>query len=125
MEIGFDDETRVQKLIMKVRSAHRRPVSAARAPFAASDLFPCTPWQSEWLRDAFNELDPSSEKVAFMFSPSENAPMPYNRFASSNRRRTGRDAGGGEDDEELEVPPIFRLEAIGTLGSTEVRWSWL
>ncbi|ORY37884.1 Rad1/Rec1/Rad17 [Leucosporidium creatinivorum] len=91
MDLAFDDDTRVQKLIMK----------------------------SEWLRDAFLELDPSSEKVAFMFSPAGNAPMPYNRYASSHRRRGGH-GGDMDDDEDVEVPSIFRLEAIGTLGSTEM-----
>lgn len=52
-----------------------------------------------------------------MFSPAGNAPMPYNRYASSHRRRTGH-GGDGEDEEER--PSIFRLESIGTLGSTEV-----
>ena len=54
--------------------------------------------QSEWLRDAFNEIDPSSEKVTITFSPAEYAPTPYNRYANAKRK----------GDDEAEGSPTFR-----------------
>ncbi|KAL8278047.1 hypothetical protein RQP46_009507 [Phenoliferia psychrophenolica] len=82
MDLPFDDDAKIQKLIMK----------------------------SEWLRDAFNEIDPSSEKITITFSPAEYAPTPYNRYA--NAKRLG--------DDEAEGSPTFRLESHGTLGSSEM-----
>ena len=114
MELAFDDATRVQKLIMKV--SHRL-VSLRSAAEKCCLHFAS---QSEWLRDAFLELDPSSEKVAFVFSSpdQQRTGLPYNRYAGSRKRR-GNTAGEG-DEEEGEYRSIFRLEAVGTLGSTEV-----
>ncbi|SCV67375.1 BQ2448_6021 [Microbotryum intermedium] len=85
MELFFDDQDRVMKFIMK----------------------------SEWLADAFTELDPSSDRVSFSFSPSNQASIPstYNRYATG-----GRDHDSSMGDEA----PLFRLESVGDLGSTEM-----
>ncbi|GAA5861601.1 hypothetical protein JCM1840_005201 [Sporobolomyces johnsonii] len=94
LDLAFEDADRVQRLIMK----------------------------SEWLRDALLELPPSSEKLSISFSPAG-----HRRAAPSNRYRSRRDGmeqddeGGGEADED-EVP-LFRLESVGTLGSTEMDYS--
>ncbi|KAM0747330.1 Rad1-domain-containing protein [Meredithblackwellia eburnea MCA 4105] len=82
MELPFDDESKIQKLIMK----------------------------SAWLRDALQEIDPSSEKLTITFSPAEYAPTPYNRYANAKSR--------GDEDEEGR--PTFRIESQGVLGSTEM-----
>ncbi|GAA5911344.1 hypothetical protein JCM5296_007331 [Sporobolomyces johnsonii] len=95
LDLAFEDADRVQRLIMR----------------------------SEWLRDALLELPPSSEKLSISFSPAG-----HRRAAPSNRYRSRRDGmdqddegGGGEADED-EVP-LFRLESVGTLGSTEMDYS--
>ncbi|KAK4048905.1 checkpoint clamp complex protein Rad1 [Microbotryomycetes sp. JL201] len=90
MDVAFDDERRVQKLIMK----------------------------SEWLRDAFGELEPTSQKVVFHFSPPDkHAPAAYNRYRGQNQHRTGQDGNADNTDGGRS---IFRLESVGTLGSTEM-----
>lgn len=103
MDIAFDEDQQVQKLIMKV--------NLRSAVLALSGVPSCSlRVQSEWLRDAFAELDPTSDKVVFHFSPPDkHVPTAYNRF------RAGRDG----DDEGPRS--IFRLESIGTHGSSEVR----
>ncbi|KAK4698220.1 cell cycle checkpoint protein, partial [Phenoliferia sp. Uapishka_3] len=101
MDLSFDDDARVLKLIMKVST----PLFLLRYLAHSAPHH-----QSEWLRDAFNEIDPSSEKITITFSPAEHAPTPYNRYANAKRK--------GEDDEEGSRP-TFRLESHGTLGSSE------
>lgn len=68
--------------------------------------------QSEWLRDALQDIGTGADKVTFSFSPAVNAPTPINRYAKAKRRE---DAGGGSAG-----MPTFRLESTGTLGSSEV-----
>ncbi|CEQ40850.1 SPOSA6832_02507 [Sporobolomyces salmonicolor] len=96
LDLAFEDADRVQRLIMK----------------------------SEWLRDALLELPPSSEKLTISFSPvGHRRATPSNRYRSRSRREGmgQHDEGGGEADED-EVP-LFRLESVGTLGSTEMDYS--
>ncbi|GAA5920386.1 hypothetical protein JCM1841_003367 [Sporobolomyces salmonicolor] len=96
LDLAFEDADRVQRLIMK----------------------------SEWLRDALLELPPSSEKLTISFSPvGHRRATPSNRYRSRPRREGmgQHDEGGGEADED-EVP-LFRLESVGTLGSTEMDYS--
>ncbi|KAM0787227.1 hypothetical protein ACM66B_006465 [Microbotryomycetes sp. NB124-2] len=89
MDIAFDDDRRVQKLIMK----------------------------SEWLRDAFGELEPTSQKVVFHFSPPDkHAPTAYNRYRGPKQQQNGN---ANDDDDEV-GRSIFRLESVGTLGSAEM-----
>ncbi|SCZ96551.1 BZ3500_MvSof-1268-A1-R1_Chr8-2g10290 [Microbotryum saponariae] len=85
MELFFDDQDRVMKFIMK----------------------------SGWLADAFSELDPSSDRVSFSFSPSNQASTRsnYNRYATEERLV--------DSSQEIEAP-LFRLESVGDLGSTEM-----
>lgn len=63
-----------------------------------------------------------------MFSPGDNEATPYNRYPGARKKRRA-DAGSEDEDEDDEmggVGPTFRLESVGTLGSTEVRcWSTL
>ncbi|KDE06276.1 hypothetical protein MVLG_03435 [Microbotryum lychnidis-dioicae p1A1 Lamole] len=85
MELFFDDQDRVMKFIMK----------------------------SGWLADAFSELDPSSDRVSFSFSPSNQASTrsKYNRYATEDRLA---------DSSQENEAPLFRLESVGDLGSTEM-----
>ena len=72
----FDDNTRVAKVIMK----------------------------SEWLKDALNDVDNSTDRLAFSFLP-----------ASANKKAKKTKKG------ETAAQPTFRLEALGgNLGNTEV-----
>lgn len=89
MDLTFHDDEKVQRLIMK----------------------------SEWLRDAFLEIDPTSEKITMTFSPADYNPTPYNRYA---KLTAGKKRRIGEEPVEDEATPTFRLESIGILGSTEV-----
>ena len=74
----FDDNTRVAKVIMK----------------------------SEWLKDALNDVDNSTDRLAFSFLP-----------ASANKKAKRTKKG------EAAAQPTFRLEALGgNLGNTEVRF---
>lgn len=104
MELAFDDAGKVQKVIMKARFHPPEPRSMMIL------IRQCS--QSEWLRDAFAEIDPSSEKLSIAFSPPEQAPARFNRFATDQVP----EVNGGN--------PTFRLEAHGILGSTEV-WTVL
>ncbi|KAK4053338.1 checkpoint clamp complex protein Rad1 [Microbotryomycetes sp. JL221] len=95
MDIAFDDDKRVQKLIMK----------------------------SEWLRDAFLELEPTSQKVVFHFSPPDKrGPVAYNRYRGVRPQQDDGDQGDGHNNNNVKAVQhsIFRLESIGTLGSTEM-----
>ncbi|BGP52426.1 checkpoint clamp complex protein Rad1 [Rhodotorula kratochvilovae] len=67
--------------------------------------------KSDGLRDALSELPPSSEKLTFSFSPPSAA-----RGGASGRY------GTLDRDEEEEVP-LFRIESVGTLGSTEMDYT--
>lgn len=66
--------------------------------------------QSEWLRDAFNEIDSSSERLTLIFSAPDE-PM---------ARNYGMKRPADTAEQDLQPLPTFRLEAVGTLGSTEV-----
>lgn len=69
--------------------------------------------KSDFLHDAFLELDPSSTKITMSFTPPEDVDTPFNRFQARGRREGNQSQieKGGE---------VFRLESVGTLGSTEV-----
>ena len=58
--------------------------------------------QSSWLRDALSELDPSIEKLTFVGNPKIEEP--------DGRRRAANAA----------APPLFRIRAEGSYGSTEM-----
>ncbi|THU96335.1 Rad1-domain-containing protein [Dendrothele bispora CBS 962.96] len=62
--------------------------------------------KSSWLRDALSELDPSCEKITFIGNP----PVVPDSNATAKQKMKAR----------LEGKPIFRLEATGTFGSTEM-----
>ncbi|GAA5947727.1 hypothetical protein JCM3765_001054 [Sporobolomyces pararoseus] len=66
--------------------------------------------KSEWLRDALLELPPTSEKLTISFSP---APEPPDEEEEEER----------QEEEEEEPVPLFRLEATGANGSTEMDYS--
>ncbi|KPV72745.1 uncharacterized protein RHOBADRAFT_55438 [Rhodotorula graminis WP1] len=75
--------------------------------------------KSDGLRDALAELPPSSEKLTFSFSP----PSETHAGAGSNARYgsfAGRGAGGADEEEEV---PVFRIESVGTMGSTEMDYA--
>ncbi|KAF7359202.1 Cell cycle checkpoint protein RAD1 [Mycena sanguinolenta] len=57
--------------------------------------------KSSWLRDALSELDPSCDKLTFIGNPPP----------AANGRQQPRTAGG---------TPMLRIQAVGTLGSTEM-----
>lgn len=61
--------------------------------------YPCMLQQSSWLRDALSELDPSCDKLTIISNPSP----PTGRAPRSTASK-----------------PIFRIQAAGTFGSTEV-----
>ncbi|KAL1698803.1 Rad1/Rec1/Rad17 [Schizophyllum commune] len=58
--------------------------------------------KSSWLRDALSELDPSIEKLTFVGNPKPEEP--------DGRRRAANAA----------APPLFRIRAEGSYGSTEM-----
>ncbi|EIW85499.1 Rad1-domain-containing protein [Coniophora puteana RWD-64-598 SS2] len=65
---------------------------------------------SSWLRDALAELDPSCDKITFTCNPpaaaaANNAPQP----------QQPQQRGGGST-----AKPLFRIQASGTFGSTEM-----
>ncbi|GAA5836231.1 hypothetical protein JCM5353_002650 [Sporobolomyces roseus] len=62
--------------------------------------------KSEWLRDALLELPPSSEKLSISFSPIKD--------------QVDEDEQGVDEED---VIPLFRLEATGAAGSTEMDYS--
>ncbi|GAA5847550.1 hypothetical protein JCM9279_005290 [Rhodotorula babjevae] len=93
LDLAFPDSDKVQRMIIK----------------------------SDGLRDALAELPPSSEKLTFSFSP----PSETHVGAGSNARYgsfAGRGAGGAADDDDEEVP-VFRIESVGTMGSTEMDYT--
>jgi len=107
MDLAFEDEFRVQKMIMKVSPSLRAPAPCLDPTRRASQFGLCHScvWsQSNWLRDAFSEIDPSAERLSISFVP-------------SNRVQHG---GHYSDDGTTLSDSNFKLEAIGTLGSTEV-----
>ncbi|SGY90573.1 BQ5605_C039g11816 [Microbotryum silenes-dioicae] len=111
MELFFDDQDRVMKFIMKVKascSMKNRP-----GPETSDSRYLPIPSQSGWLADAFSELDPSSDRVSFSFSPSNQASTrsKYNRYATEDRLA---------DSSQENEAPLFRLESVGDLGSTEM-----
>ncbi|KAH6918975.1 Rad1/Rec1/Rad17 [Coprinopsis sp. MPI-PUGE-AT-0042] len=63
--------------------------------------------KSSWLRDALSELDPSCEKLTLMGNPS----LDESRDPSSTGRRPQKRAP---------TTPLFRIQANGTFGSTEM-----
>ncbi|KAK7463510.1 checkpoint clamp complex protein Rad1 [Stygiomarasmius scandens] len=62
--------------------------------------------KSSWLRDALSELDPSCDKITFVGNP----PVVLDPNATAKQRMKARQEG----------PPILRLEATGTFGTTEM-----
>ncbi|GAA5876398.1 hypothetical protein JCM3774_005320 [Rhodotorula dairenensis] len=105
LDLAFNDEDKIQRLIIK----------------------------SDWLRDALLEVPTSSEKLSVSFSPSDANEDRYRRRERSRRRkrerRDGREMDGegaeeedDEDDEDEDVP-LFRLESVGPMGSTEMDYS--
>ncbi|GJN94659.1 hypothetical protein Rhopal_007742-T1 [Rhodotorula paludigena] len=74
--------------------------------------------KSDWLRDALAELPPSSEKLTISFSP----PQDSRARGRGGRYRYDDSFDGGNDGEEEEVP-LFRIESVGTMGSTEMDYS--
>ncbi|GAA5898009.1 uncharacterized protein JCM6883_000891 [Sporobolomyces salmoneus] len=65
--------------------------------------------KSEWLRDALLELPPTSDKLTITFSP----PPERDEYDQP-------DGEGGAGEGEEEQVPLFRLEATGANGSTEM-----
>jgi hypothetical protein len=66
--------------------------------------------QSAWLREAISDLDPSCSRITIIARPA--APrqiMGHSQSASSYNPRTERERAG-----------MFRLEAVGNFGKTEV-----
>ncbi|KAF8191492.1 Rad1/Rec1/Rad17 [Mycena galopus ATCC 62051] len=61
--------------------------------------------KSSWLRDALSELDPSCDKLTFIGNP------PPAAIANGKQRQQPRAADGA---------PMLRIQAAGTLGSTEM-----
>jgi hypothetical protein len=59
---------------------------------------------SSWLRDALSELDPSCDKITFVGNPSSSAPQ---RISANKTPK-----------------PLFRISATGTLGSSEVKFTY-
>lgn len=104
LDLTFQDEEKVQRLIIKVRP--RRFLTAL-----VSDLTYAST-QSEWLRDALLEVPSSSEKLAISFFPEDHARTNYHADDPTMR------------NEEEEVP-LFRLESVGPMGITEVSWAEL
>jgi len=99
LDLNFTANERVQRLIMKVCNLSSRSIL-----ISVSNLLNLVD-QSEWLRDALLELPPTSEKLTISFSPAPEEDMD--------------DYDQQERDEEESVP-LFRLEAAGANGSTEV-----
>lgn len=131
LDLAFVDEDKVQRLIIKVSFVLTHVCSEGRDARGVLTLtgFPaCT--KSDWLRDALLEVPSSSEKLSISFSPSDANEDRYRRrdqARRSGKRRNMGGAGGREaedeaepyDDDEEEVP-LFRLESVGPMGSTEV-----
>ncbi|KAI0059048.1 Rad1-domain-containing protein [Artomyces pyxidatus] len=59
--------------------------------------------KSSWMRDALSELDPSCDRLTFIANPPPDPAQPNNARASRTPAR-----------------PIFRIQAVGTFGSTEM-----
>ncbi|GAA5957389.1 hypothetical protein JCM8115_006975 [Rhodotorula mucilaginosa] len=108
LDLAFNDEDKIQRLIIK----------------------------SDWLHDALLEVPTSSEKLSISFSPSDANEDRYRRQERNRRRKreTRRQQAGPEgldedDEEEQEVDdddeevPLFRLESVGPMGSTEMDYS--
>ncbi|GAA5993436.1 hypothetical protein JCM10908_002189 [Rhodotorula pacifica] len=107
LDLAFNDDDKVQRLIIK----------------------------SDWLSDALLEVPSSSEKLSISFSPSDaNEDRYRQRGRARPRKRERRDAGAGEgasdreeddeeEEEEEEEVPLFRLESVGPMGSTEMDYS--
>lgn len=98
---------------------HRPAPSSAHSATPAALLAP----QSDGLRDALSELPPSSEKLTFSFSPPSEARAGASgaRYGTFGARRGGEAGEGEGEEEEEEEVPVFRIESVGTMGSTEVR----
>ncbi|GAA5821102.1 hypothetical protein JCM3770_005518 [Rhodotorula araucariae] len=75
--------------------------------------------KSEGLRDALSELPPSSEKLTFSFSP----PAAARRGAGTGGPYGTHDRDGAGDDNDEDDVPLFRIESVGTLGSTEMDYT--
>lgn len=88
------------------------PVSADSDLSVCADQSLATPpafsSQSGWLRDALSEIDPTAERLSISFSIGNTNP--------TGQSRTSEDHSMQDSENE----PTFRLEAVGTLGSTEV-----
>ncbi|BGP21082.1 checkpoint clamp complex protein Rad1 [Rhodosporidiobolus nylandii] len=89
--------------------------------------FPVEDQVSEWLRDALADLPPSSEKLTISFAPPHLVSHAQANTGRYKRRRLGSEGfdqdgeeEGQEGDEEV---PLFRLESVGTMGSTELDYT--
>ncbi|TNY21469.1 Rad1/Rec1/Rad17 [Rhodotorula diobovata] len=81
--------------------------------------------KSDGLRDALSELPPSSEKLTFSFSPPSEARAGASgaRYGTFGARRGGEAGEGEGEEEEEEEVPVFRIESVGTMGSTEMDYT--